>query len=280
MGMTYQTGESTRLKRQRVEQAIQLALQSRWKEAVAVNRSIIGLFPSDVDAYNRLGKALMEMGDHKDARRAYKKALELEPGNSIARKNLARLDAMRKAANARAERSRKLDPALFIAETGKTGIAGLERVASETLSRLTAGDSLELRPRGSTMAVETSEGDYVGEIEPKLGLRLSRLIEAGNRYVAAIAGLADGGRVIIREIYQHPSQQGKPSFPPAGGETFRPYVKERLLRHDVQAEGPAEESEEGEEWERETVATEGDMSLQDYQEAAEGEGDEEDEFEE
>ena len=62
---------------------------------------------------------------------------------------------------------------------------------------------------------------YLTEIAPKLGLRLSRLIEGGNSYVAAIASLSDGSvRVIIREIYQHPSQQGRPSFPAAGGDNF------------------------------------------------------------
>lgn len=277
--MNYQSGERTRLKRQRMEQAIQLALQNRWDEAAAVNRSIISLFPSDVDAYNRLGKALTEMGEHDEARSAYMKTLALEPGNAIARKNLARLDAI-KARSGRCEASRNLDPSLFIAESGKTGIAMLNDVSAEKRSHLTAGDSVELKVQGGTIVVETLDGEVLGEIEPKLGLRLSRLIESGNRYVAAVAGLSDGEvRVIIREIYQHPSQQGKPSFPALTGETFRPYVKERLIRHDVEEEEVLEELEEGEEWEQETVATEGDMTLQDYQETAEGEGDEE-EYEE
>src|SRR5450830_1474510 len=98
MVMNYQTGETTRLRRQRVEQAIHLALESRWKEAAALNRSLISMFPSDVDAYNRLGKALMEMGEYDDARMAYQTSLELEPLNSIARKNLERLEVRTKAA--------------------------------------------------------------------------------------------------------------------------------------------------------------------------------------
>jgi tetratricopeptide (TPR) repeat protein len=280
MGMNYQTGETTRLKRQRIEQAIQLALESRWREAAAVNRSIISLFPSDVDAYNRLGKALMEMGEREEARIAYQKALELEPGNSIARKNLARLDVRAKTSNAQNEGTKKLDPALFIAETGKTGITTLRDVAQDTLARLTVGDAVELKPAGNTLAAQTAEGEQVGLIEPKLGLRLLRLLQGGNRYTAAIASLSEG-RVIIREIYQDPGQQGRPSFPPIGGETVRPYVKEKLVRRDLEEEEEAaEESEEGEEWERETVATEGDMTLQDYQDATEGEGDSEEEYEE
>ncbi len=279
--MNYQAGESTRLKRQRTDQAIQLALQSRWEEAAAINRSIISVFPSDVDAYNRLGKALMEMGESEEARRAYEKTLALEPGNSIARKNLERLDARKSIVAVRVESPKSIDPSLFIAQTGSTGIANLKAVVPETLAGLTAGDTLNLRIQGHTVAVETVGGDQLGVIEPKLGLRLARLIEGGNRYVAAIASLSNGGvRIIIREIYQHPSQQGKPSFPVSGGDTFRSYVKERLVRHDLDEEEPSEElEEEGEGWEHETVATEGDIALQDYQEATERETDEE-EFEE
>jgi len=279
--MNYQAGESTRLKRQRADQAIQLALQSRWEEAAAINRSIISVFPSDVDAYNRLGKALMEMGESEEARRAYEKTLALEPGNSIARKNLERLDARKSIAAVRVESPKSIDPALFIAQTGSTGIANLKAIVPETLAGLTAGDTLNLRIEGHTVAVETVGGDQLGEIEPKLGLRLARLIEGGNRYVAAVASLSNGGvRIIIREIYQHPSQHGKPSFPVSGGDTFRSYVKERLVRHDLDEEEPSEErEEEGEDWEHETVATEGDIALQDYQEATEREADEE-EFEE
>jgi hypothetical protein len=263
-----------------MEQAIQLALQNRWDEAAAVNRSIISLFPSDIDAYNRLGKALMEMGEHEEARNAYMKTLALEPGNVIARKNLARLDAV-KARRVRCDAARNLNPSLFIAESGKTGIVMLNDVSAEKRVGLTAGDSVNLKLQGSSILVETPDGEALGEIEPKLGLRLSRLIEGGNRYVAAVAGLSDGEvRVIIREIYQHPSQQGRPSFPALTGDTFRPYVKERLLRHDVEDEEVLEEPEEGEEWDRETVATEGDMTLQDYQEATEGERDDEEEYEE
>jgi tetratricopeptide (TPR) repeat protein len=283
MVMNYQTGETTRLRRQRVEQAIHLALESRWKEAAALNRSLISMFPSDVDAYNRLGKALMEMGEYDDARMAYQKALQLEPLNTIARKNLERLEVRAKAAAAAAahgEGTRKIDPSLFIADTGRTGIATLRAVASEAFGRLTAGETVDLRPQDNTLAVVTPGGDYVGQIEPKLGLRLLRLIEGGNRYVAAVASLSEQ-RVVIREIYQHPGQQGRPSFPPVGGETVRPYVKERLVRRGLEDEEAApEEAEEGEDWEGETVAREGDMTLQDYQDATEGEDDAEEGFEE
>ena len=60
-----------RLKQQRSKEAIDLAMQGKWQEAVTVNKEIIQDFPEDVDAYNRLGRAYMELGDYKQAREAY-----------------------------------------------------------------------------------------------------------------------------------------------------------------------------------------------------------------
>src|SRR3990170_150507 len=89
--MVFQAEDRTRVRKQQADAAIQLALKGRWEEAVALNKSIIELFPTDVDAYNRLGKAMTELGRYGEAKGAYQKALEIDPLNTIARKNLTRL---------------------------------------------------------------------------------------------------------------------------------------------------------------------------------------------
>src|SRR5215210_8043223 len=86
-----QMDDRVRLRRVLPERAIQLAMQNRWTEAADVNRKIIELYPNDADAYNRLGKALMEMGRYRDALTTYKRAIELDPNNIIAKKNVERL---------------------------------------------------------------------------------------------------------------------------------------------------------------------------------------------
>lgn len=68
--MSYQEEKQVRLRRQGSKHAIALAMQGRWREAVAVNKSLIESFSRDVDAYNRLGKAHMEMGEYPQAREA------------------------------------------------------------------------------------------------------------------------------------------------------------------------------------------------------------------
>ncbi len=64
------------------------------------------------------------------------------------------------------------------------------------------------------MTIENVKGEYLGEIEPKLGLRLAKLVEGGNRYTAAVTAVDERSLVImIKETYRHPSQYGTMSFP-------------------------------------------------------------------
>src|SRR4051794_12977914 len=143
--------ETARLRRVLPERAIALAMQSRWADAVEVNRAILAIDANDADAYNRLGKAQLELGNYRDAYEAYKRAVELAPSNAIAQKNMQRLAPLaQQAGTAPARRpaprpTDRVTPQTFIEETGKTGLTNLVRLASgPTLVSLTAGDSVDL----------------------------------------------------------------------------------------------------------------------------------------
>jgi hypothetical protein len=232
--MQYQTGEA-RLRRRRSKEAIALAIQGRWEEAITANRSIIEVFPKDINAYNRLGKALAELGQYAEAREAYSQALKIDPKNSIARRNLRRLSLLKEAQLAPGGNRHRVIPHLFIEETGKAGVASLEQLApKELLAKLAAGDVVYLRPKRQGLIVENKLGEYLGQIEPRIGVRLAKLIEGGNRYTAAIASSADSEvKVIITEVFQHPSQVGRPSFPAKGYDGFRSYVKGSILKYEL-----------------------------------------------
>ncbi len=258
MSMTYEAEERARIRRQRAEQAIQLAMQSKWQDAVQVNHAILSLFPEDVDALNRLGKALSELGQVAEAREAYRRALAIDSTNTIARRNLDRLAAAGEAAPRREARA-AADPQLFIEEMGRTGVTTIQNIAPDLMSHLSAGEALNLVARENALTVQTADGGELGTVEPKIGSRLLRLMEGGNRYAAAITSIVDTScKIIIKETYQHPSQVGRPSFPPAAaGEAVRPYTKESLLRYDLEEEEESgEEAEEGEDWEAEGETTE------------------------
>jgi tetratricopeptide (TPR) repeat protein len=222
--------DAVRLKRQGAEQAIQLALESKWEEAAALNRSIVQAAPTDVDAWNRLGKALLELGRFREAFESYGHSLELDPVNQIAKRNLERLDGLKDQEVARAPSVARVAQDLFIEEVGKTGVTVLQVVSTDLMPTLTAGDEVYLKPLDDAIAVESADGDHLGELEPKLGLRLLRLMEGGSQYAAAVKSVSDQEvELIIKETFRSPTQT-RPSFQPSSSESVRPYIRESLLR--------------------------------------------------
>lgn len=282
----YDTDEKAQTRQRQTDTAIQLARANRWEEAASANRAVLKLFPNDADSHNRLGKALMELGRVSQAKKAYKRALELDATNQIARRNLERLNALIRTKGTQAGTT-QVDPALFIEEMGKTAVTTLQQTTPDALAKLNAGDLVELRPKGSTLAVKTPKGDFIGALEPKLMMRLIKLIEGGNKYAAAVTSLSENEcQIIIKETYRDPSQAGRPSFlTSVGTEATRPYTKQGLVRYESQSEDvqlpdepeAGDEKESTDDWKNERVAQEGHVRLN---VAAAAEDDDEEELEE
>ena len=231
--MSYWAEEKSGIRRRHAELAIQLAIQGRWSDAVNLNRALVAEFPGDIDGHNRLGRSLAALGRYEEARQAYGQALQLDPHNSIARKNIARLDSLQPNEVVPRESGKRLSPRMFIEEMGKTGITMLVRPNMEVAARMTAGDELVLCEKQGVLVVESDHGEYVGEVETKLGKRLIRLMEGGNEYLAAITSVAGGSvRLLIRETLRHPTQAGKLSFPPTVTESFRSFARKGSFRRD------------------------------------------------
>lgn len=232
------------------EQAVKLAVAGRWQEAAAINRELIARFGDDAEVYNRLGKALTELGRIREARLVYEKALSVDPTNAIAQRNLDRL-AQAKEEEPAAAPGAQMNRGLFIEDVGKAAVVLLEAARPDALGALDVGDPVELEVRGNAINAVTPEGVYLGMVEPRVGLRLVRLMDGGNRYSAALVSNAEPPRIIVRETYQDPSQMGKVSFPRAkgasakGASEVRAYTRRNFLRENVEdltdeEDGPAE----------------------------------------
>jgi len=220
------------------DEAINSAVQRRWEKAARINESIIELSPNGVRAHNRLGKTLTELGQYTEARKAYGRVLELDPNNSIARRNLQHLSYLKDGEELPRDAC-GIDSGFFIEETSKARMVNIHRIApSETLAKLSAGDRVDLQVRGQTLAAVTDSGEYLGEIEPRIGLRLIELMKGGNEYEAAIINIRDDlMRVIIKETFQHPTQIGHPSFfPPRAAEDIKRYLKNTMVKYDLDDE--------------------------------------------
>ena len=246
-GLTKQD-EKLRLRRRLQDQAVDLAAKNRWDEAVETNRQLIGL-GEDADTYNRLGKAYFELGRLAEARETYQQALRLNPTNSIARKNLDRLEellARTGETTAPIKTARQLvDLRLFITETGKTALTTLVDVPhSPVIDLVVTGEKVDLRLEGRSVLVLDADGNVIGRLEPKLAQRLSELMAGGNRYAAAIAQTNGHQlRVLIRETYQDPSQRGRVSFPGKLGESALRGGYIATARYDEYGEDLLEEEE-------------------------------------
>src|SRR5918912_4381800 len=205
----FHSEDRLRQKQQRADRAINLAMQNRWLEAAELNREIIGDFPKDVDGHNRLGKALMELGRYREARDCYAESVSIDPMNTIAQKNLARLNKLveEEAAGAAEPAPTPVDPSLFIEETGKTTVTALaDLAAADVLARITAGDPVTLDVHGNIVRAMGPAGELLGKLEPKIGQRVINLMKMGNQYTAAVTAVDDQSvRLIIREAYRSPS---------------------------------------------------------------------------
>jgi tetratricopeptide (TPR) repeat protein len=243
-------GDTETIIRQRrllAETAITQATHGEWDGAVDTNRQLLELGP-DTDGYNRLGKALAELGRHDEALEAYESALERDATNRIAERNVARLRVLLGGdgagpGNGKPEKAAAAD---FIEEMGKTGHARIINTGpARQLAPLSAGDAVDLVLEGDLLLARTGDVE-IGQVEPRIGARLGKLMKGGNRYEAAITGVnGDEVRIIIREVFAHPDNFGKVSFPgSAAGRAadVRPYMKGTALRYDDE-----EESEELEE---------------------------------
>ena len=92
--------------------------------------------------------------------------------------------------------------------------------------------------------MDSTDGEYLGQVEPKLAFRLSQLMEGGNRYEAAITSVVvDKISVIIREVFQDPSQVGKVPFPSKGSDGFRSDIKESVIRYELEQEATSQDDE-------------------------------------
>lgn len=230
---------TTRQRRQLAEAAIAHATRGQWEDAVVANRQLLEMGP-DIDACNRLGKALAELGRNAEALEAYEQALERDATNRIAQRNIERLRvvmaAKRPAGNGRG-RPEKAPVTLFIEEMGKTGRARLINLAApRVLAPLTPADAITLEVRGDELVASVG-ANAIGSVEPRIAARLLKLIAGGNRYDAAITTVHEAGGevlIMIREVFTHPNNFGKVSFPTQGqgAASVRPYIKGSALRYD------------------------------------------------
>jgi len=194
-------------------QAIQQALSGNWKEAILKNKDLLKDDPTDIDALNRLAFAFSILGKTKDAKSTYQKVLELDQLNSLAIRNLKKLDDKKNTLQKPSSNGHLVNNS-FIEEQGKTKIVELVNIApSSTINTLQTGQSLRLSIKRAKIFVLDSDNKYMGVLPDDIGKRLIKFITAGNQYDAFVKhALGNHLIIFLREIKKISRFKDQPSF--------------------------------------------------------------------
>jgi tetratricopeptide (TPR) repeat protein len=226
-------------------QAIQAAKDSQWQTAVELNQSIVGQEPADTGALNRLGMALVQIGQTDEAQKVFKNTLEIDKTNVIAKKQLTKLK------NNWTITPPTFSQQSFIEEPGKTKTIELHRLAGrKVLETLSLGQTCSLKSKNRYISVETGD-QYVGALPEDVSFRLTKLINSGNEYSCMIYSTSDNTcRVYLKEEFRSKKNTYIHSFPPAKLTSLGQEVDERYLFDD---DSPADLGDSGDELEEETT---------------------------
>jgi hypothetical protein len=226
--------------------AVAHALNGEWAEAIQANRKLIAHDPLDTEAHNRLGKALAASGHLQDAIAAYSRVLELDPHNVIAQRYLTRLESAGDAGELTEISGAAMEMARISGSTtGSSIVTKLVRTAgSDVFGGSTVGDQLTLEPSPAGIRVSTTNGKYLGVVNPKLSVRLARLVVKGSRYDAFVAHNVGGDfRINVVETFKHPSMSSAISFPAQYVEHDEPITE--IDRYDLSESGAVQGLEDG-----------------------------------
>lgn len=189
-------------------QAIQTALVGDWSSAIRLNEQILKEYPDDINTLNRLGYALLSVGNVKEAKSIYEKVLDLDMKNPIAIRNIKRLSG------SNSIKTNITLNNLFIEETGKTKIIELINLADKkVLSYLRSGEKITIQIKRNKIFALDSEDRYIGMLPDDISRRLTDFINGGNIYDAYIWTVDDNKICIfIREVKRVKRYTNQPSF--------------------------------------------------------------------
>lgn len=195
--------------------AIDAALNSRWQDALKLNKKILKVEPQNVYALNRQARCYMELGKNNLSKKYYLQVLKFDPYNPIALKNLKIVKAFKSVGNHHTPDGQgRVAPELFLQEPGKTKVVTLLKVAEpKTLSHTFCGMQVSMIVKNKKIIVVGPNEGYLGVLPDDVCHHLIRLVKGGNKYNLVIKSVkVNGLSVIIRETYRSKHFKNQPSF--------------------------------------------------------------------
>lgn len=197
------------------QKAIDHAVEANWEGAIEQNKLIIDQDEQNMSAYLRLGYAQLQINNLKEAKKAFKKVLELQPKNNIAEEHLEKIAVLATKNKKRHISSTKFDPDLFIDIPGKTRTVHLVNLGQkEDLAGTSIGEEVFMKGKRRKLEVRTATDEYLGCLPDDISKRLAYFINEGSVYKAYIKEIDLTVVVVfIRELFKGKKVRQYPSFP-------------------------------------------------------------------
>lgn len=197
--------------------AIEAALSCQWEKAIEINLQITAEEPENVDCLNRLARAYFELGQYSQSKKNYQQALNLDPYNVIAQKNLKKIGMFQKGnglPNGNKQPIANIFPSMFIEEPGYTKVVSLIKVAEpQKLVTFVAGQEVNLVVKNRGISVTDINKNYLGALPDDTAHHLIKLIKGGNKYQVFIKSIKlNGLTILIREIFRSKRFKNQASF--------------------------------------------------------------------
>lgn len=192
-------------------QAIAAASTGDWEGAKTFNEQILEIETANIGALNRLGYALIQLGNPRLAKHTYESVLAIERFNPIALKYLQLLKS-----KITPQIASVSDSSDFIEEPGKTRSTSLQKLADPAiLQSIPTATKCALVVKNHRVNVITAGSNtYLGCLTDDLAFRLQKMIAAGNEYTVFVQSTTKKScQVFLKETLHNPASPFATSFP-------------------------------------------------------------------
>lgn len=198
------------------ELAVEKAIEGNFCEAIELNLKILKINPDDTEALMQLAHAYWQSGEINLAIKYYKKALQLEPNNTLAKKRLLLLKPLMKKThpNPNRKKGRVVPITDLIEEPGKTKTVKLANIGKpEHISLLSIGEEVFINIRKRKLEIRDLSANFIGHLPDDVSKRLIQLIKKKCKYEAFIFSIDKNEvKVFIREIKKPTKLKNVSSF--------------------------------------------------------------------
>ncbi len=192
------------------QEAINAAKNSDWAKAILINQEIIERYGEEPETMNRLGLAYLKNNQVSEAKKTFKRILEIDKSNIIANKHLDKIKNNESSVDIIFNQDND-----FIEEPGKSKIVTLHRLAGkDQLKKLKVGQVCFLQLKNRYISIVDENDRHIGALPEDISFRLSKLISNGNEYRCVVYKVNEKQCLIqVKETFRSKKNEQIVSFP-------------------------------------------------------------------